>query len=58
MPNNEKLIVIDIIKLNHWLNARKITLPFIKKKIKSLANKLSIKKDFKINQKELDFINQ
>ena len=58
MPNNEKLIVIDIIKLNHWLNARKITLPFIKKRIKSLANKLSIKKDFKINQKELDFINQ
>jgi mannose-1-phosphate guanylyltransferase/mannose-6-phosphate isomerase len=29
---NKKLAIIDIIKLNHWLNAKKITNQFIYKK--------------------------
>ena len=57
MQNSKKIAIIDIIKLNHWLNARKITLPFIKKKIKSLSNKLKAKKNFRISSKELSFLN-
>ena len=37
MPSNKKLIIVDIIRLNHWLNARKITGQFIKNKLKSLS---------------------
>ena len=55
--NNKKLITLDILKLNHWLNARKITLSFIKKKIKSLYIKLRNKKNFNVSQKEINFIN-
>ena len=29
LSNNQKLVSLDIIKLNHWLNARKITLAII-----------------------------
>ena len=38
---------IDIIRLNHWLNARKITLPILKIKIKTnIKNFLTIKTGF------------
>ena len=57
MKINQKIIMIDIIKLNHWLNARKITSQFIKNKQNSLTNKLKLKKNFKISSKELFFIN-
>ena len=40
MVTNKKLTIIDIIKLNHWLNARKITNQFINHKQKSLTKKL------------------
>ena len=54
---SQKKIFIDFIKLNHWLNARKITTKLIDKKQKTLAKKLSLKKNFSISPKELDFIN-
>ena len=57
MSNDQKSIKIDIIKLNHWLNTRKITIQFIKDKQSSLAKKLKLKKNFKISSKELFFIN-
>ena len=53
MSNDQKSIKIDIIKLNHWLNTRKITIQFIKDKQSSLAKKLKLKKNFKISSKEL-----
>ena len=37
---------IDIIRLNHWLNARKITLPILKNKNKTCIKKLSLIKIF------------
>ncbi len=40
------MINIDILKLNHWLNARKITLPIIKKKIINFIKKLRLIKTF------------
>ena len=49
MIANQKSILIDIVKLNHWLNARKITIQFIKLKQKSLYNKLKAKKNFRIS---------
>ena len=54
---SQKKIFIDFIKLNHWLNARKITTKLIDKKQKTLAKKLSLKKNFSISPRELDFIN-
>ena len=54
---NKKLTIIDIIKLNHWLNAKKITNQFIYKKQKSLTKKLETKQNFSITVKELNFIN-
>ncbi len=57
MATIKKLIIIDIIKLNHWLNARKITKRFINLQQKSLTKKLKIEKNFKITIKELNFIN-
>jgi len=57
MVTNKKLTIIDIIKLNHWLNARKITNQFINHKQKSLTKKLKTKKNFSITFKELNFIN-
>ncbi|MDA9136517.1 hypothetical protein N9J29_00135 [Candidatus Pelagibacter sp.] len=57
MTINQKPIMIDIIKLNHWLNARKITSQFIKLKQVSLSKKLKLKKNFNISSKELFFIN-
>lgn len=55
MQNNH--IIIDFIKLNHWLNARKITNIYISKKLKTLSKKLKLKKNFKISNKELNFLN-
>lgn len=52
-----KLTTLDIIKLNHWLNARKITLPLIKIKQKKLHDKLKKNKNLKVTPKELKFIN-
>ena len=57
MSTSQKSIIIDTIKLNHWLNARKITIQFVKNKQSSLAKKLKLKKNFKISSKELFFIN-
>jgi len=57
MITKQKSIMVDIIKLNHWLNARKITIQFIEKKQKSLIKKLKSKKNFNISSKELFFIN-
>ena len=57
MITKQKSIMVDIIKLNHWLNARKITIKFIEKKQKSLIKKLKSKKNFNISSKELFFIN-
>ena len=54
---SQKKIIIDFIKLNHWLNARKITIKLIDKKQNTLAKKLSLKKNFSISPRELDFIN-
>jgi len=54
---SKKKIIIDFIKLNHWLNARKITNKFIDKKQKTLSKKLSLKKNFTISSKELNFVN-
>ena len=45
------MIDIDIIKINHWLNARKITLLQIKDKNKNLYNKIKKKKTFLFLQK-------
>ena len=57
--NNKKILeVIDILKINHFLNARKITHKYIHSKLKSLSKKLKTKKNFQINSKELTFINK
>tara|TARA_B100001057_G_scaffold500933_1_gene618963 strand:+ start:6997 stop:8316 length:1320 start_codon:yes stop_codon:yes gene_type:complete len=47
---------LDIIKINHWLNARKITLNFIKKKNSNLYKKLKKKQNFKASNKEIQFL--
>jgi len=41
MINKLDLKTVDIIKFNHWLNARKITSQFINKKQNSLSKKLN-----------------
>lgn len=48
--------VIDAIKINHWLNARKITTPMIAKNNKKLVTKILKKKDFSANYKEINFL--
>ncbi len=53
----DKKITIDFIKLNHWLNARKITSKFISNQQKTLSKKIKLKKNFKISASELDFLN-
>ena len=47
---------IDIIRLNHWLNARKITLPILKNKNKNLYKKIKLNKNFLATNKELRFL--
>lgn len=56
MKHKQKTFTIDFIKLNHWLNARKITHKFINISQKNLAKKLKLKKDFKITSNELNFL--
>ena len=51
MINKLDLKTVDIIKFNHWLNARKITSQFINKKQNSLSKKLKTKKILKLVQK-------
>ncbi len=50
------MIVVDIYKINHWMNARKVTLSSFKKTKRNLYNKLIKKKNFSINKKELVFL--
>lgn len=57
MPISKNKIIVDFIKLNHWINARKITNSFLRKKHKNLSQKLKSKKNFVVTFKELDFIN-
>ena len=45
------MIDIDVLKINHWLNARKITLLQVKNKNKKLYNKIKKKKIFLFPQK-------
>ena len=47
---------VDILKLNHFLNARKITTKQILSKNKSLYKKLVVNKNFKPNKKEIKFL--
>jgi len=49
---------IDIIKLNHWLNARKITTSIIKKKRPTLAKKIKLNKNFLINKSDIKFFDK
>ena len=52
----QNLTTIDILKLNHWLNARKITLSIIKKKNRKLANKIKLNKNFSINKNDIKLL--
>ena len=47
---------VDILKLNHFLNARKITTKQILSKNKSLYKKLVVNKNFKPNKNEIKFL--
>ena len=57
MAITKKSITIDVLRLNHWLNARKITNQFLSLKHKTLAKKLKRKKNFVISKPELKFLN-
>ena len=52
-----KKIIVDVLKINHWLNARKVTIKYIYKKNRSLSKKLKTNKNFIVNEKELKFLN-
>ena len=54
MKNNK--ITIDIVKFNHWLNVRKITIDQLIKKKNSLRNKIKKSKNFILNKNEIDFV--
>lgn len=54
MKNNK--ITIDIVKFNHWLNVRKITIEQLIKKKNSLKNKIKNSKNFILNNNEIDFV--
>jgi hypothetical protein len=45
--------IIDIVKLNHWLNARKLSLNNVKNFSKSIVNKIKNKKNFYCSEKDL-----
>ena len=53
--NNTKILV-DNVKFNYWLNLRKITVNQLIKKKSSLKNKINTKKNFTINNVEIEFI--
>ena len=50
------MIDVDVVKINHWLNARKVTLIQIKEKKRDLYNKIKKKKNFSISIKDLNFL--
>ena len=49
------MIDIDVLKINHWLNARKITLLQVKNKIKNYTTRSKREKFFYFH-KELSFL--
>jgi 2-hydroxyethylphosphonate dioxygenase len=53
--NNNK-ILIDSVKFNYWLNLRKTTVNQLSKRKNSLKNKINTKKNFIINNAEIEFI--
>ena len=56
MKYKNKTFTVDFIKLNHWLNAKKITHKFISATQKNLVKKLRLKRNFKITSNELNFL--
>ena len=48
--------IVDILKINHWMNVRKVTIDYIFKRNKTLANKIKLKKNFSLNENELNFL--
>ena len=48
--------VIDAIKINHWLNARKITTPMIAKNNRKLVTKIIKKRIFLLIIKKLNIL--
>jgi len=50
------ITIIDILKLNHWLNARKITKKYIYNKKKSLSIKINKNINFRATKDEIRFI--
>ena len=55
---NKSNLKIDILKLNHFLNARKITKKQILSKKKSLHKKIVLNKNFIATSGEIDFLNK
>ena len=49
---------IDIIKLNHCLNAAKFTIGHLSKERKKLAEKIKKKRNFFATPSEIDFLNK
>lgn len=47
---------LDIIKINHWLNARKLTINSFKVKKLNLYKKLKRNKNFKCSDNEIDYL--
>lgn len=52
-----KMETIDILKINHFLNVRKITTKVLKKEIISLYKKINTRKNFKISSSEVNYLN-
>lgn len=50
------MFLLDKIKINHWLNARKLTISLFKQKKISLYKKLSKNKNFNCSAHELEFL--
>ena len=50
------MFFLSIIKLNHWFNARKLTIGFFKKKNNNLYKKLLKNKNFNCSAYELKFL--
>ena len=47
---------LDIIKINHWLNARKLTINLFKVKKFNLYKKLKKNKNFKCSDNEINYL--
>ena len=56
MSNDQKLIKIDIIKLNHWLNTRKITIQFIKDNRQYIITALATEDKLKKMRKDITLL--